>query len=56
MSSINTGHVDIVKVTYFVLHVIYNRPKLEKSPGDDSRYAILYSWVLNTRGESRINS
>ena len=41
MSSMNTGHVDTEKVKYFVLHVIYNRPKREKSPGD-SRYAMLY--------------
>ena len=34
MSSMNTDHVDIEKVTYFVLHVIYNRPEREKSPGD----------------------
>ena len=27
MSSMNTDDVDIAKVTYFVLHVIYNRPK-----------------------------
>ena len=30
----NTDHVHIEKVTYFVLHLIYNRPKREKSPGD----------------------
>ena len=41
MSSMNTDHVDIEKVTYFVLHVIYNRPKRGKSPGD-SHYAMLY--------------
>ena len=41
MSSMNTDDVDIGKVTYFVLHVIYNRPKREKSPGD-SHYAMLY--------------
>ena len=41
MSSMNTDHVDIEKVTYFVLQVIYNRPKREKAPGD-SRYAMLY--------------
>ena len=41
MSSMNTDDVDIEKVTYFVLHVIYNRSKREKSPGD-SRYAMLY--------------
>ena len=41
MSSMNTDHVDIEKVTYFVLHIIYNLPKREKSPGV-SRYAILY--------------
>ena len=34
MLSMNTDHVDIEKVTYFVLHVIYSRPKREKSPGD----------------------
>ena len=38
----NTDHVDLKKVTYFVLHVIYNRPKREKSPGD-RRYAMLYA-------------
>ena len=27
MPSMNTDHLDIEKVTYFVLHVIYNRPK-----------------------------
>ena len=37
----NTYHPDIEKVTYFVLHVSYNRPKQEKSPAD-SRYAMLY--------------
>ena len=31
--SMNTDHVDIEKVTYFVLHVIYNRPEREKSSG-----------------------
>ena len=41
MSSMNTDHVDIEKVTHFVLHAIYNRPKREKSPGD-SRYAMLH--------------
>ena len=41
MSSMNIDDVDIEKVTYFVLHVICNRPKQEKSPGD-SRYAMLY--------------
>ena len=39
MSSMNTDDVDIEKATYFVLHVIYNRSKREKSPG---RYAMLY--------------
>ena len=34
MSSMNTDHVDIEKVTYILLHVIYNRPKREKSLGD----------------------
>ena len=37
----NTDDVAIEKVTYFVLHVIYNHPKWEKSPGV-SRYAMLY--------------
>ena len=30
MSSVNTDHVDLEEVTYFVLHVIYCRPKREK--------------------------
>ena len=30
----NTNDVDLEKVIYFVLHVIYNRPKQEKSPED----------------------
>ena len=34
MSSMNTDHDDTEKVTYFVLHVIYNCPKQETSPGD----------------------
>ena len=41
MSSMNTDDVAIEKVTYFVLHVIYNHPKWEKSPGV-SGYAMLY--------------
>ena len=41
MSSMNANHFDIENVTYFVLHVIYNRPKREKSPGD-SCCAMLY--------------
>ena len=41
MSSINSDDVDIEKITYFVLHVNHNRPKREKSPGDN-RYAMLY--------------
>ena len=41
MSSMNTDHVDIEKVTYFVLHIIYNCPKQEKSP-EHSRYSMLY--------------
>ena len=39
-SFMNTDHVDIEKVTYFVLHVIYNRPKREKSSGDDRCHQI----------------
>ena len=34
MSSMNTDYDDVEKVTYFVLHVIYNCPKRETSPGD----------------------
>ena len=34
MSSMNTDYDDVEKVTYFVLHVIYNCPKREMSPGD----------------------
>ena len=40
MSSMSADDFDIEKVTYFVLHIIYNRPKREKSSGD-SRYAML---------------
>ena len=41
ISSINTDHVDIEKLRYFVLHVICKRPRREKSPGN-SCYAMLY--------------
>ena len=41
MSSMSTDHVDIEKVKYFVLHMIYNCLKWEKSPGE-SCYAMLY--------------
>ena len=40
MSFMNTDHVGIENVTYFVLHVIYNRPKREQPPRD--RYEMLY--------------
>ena len=39
--SMNTDHADFEKVTDFILHIIYNRPEWEKSPGD-CRYAMLY--------------
>jgi hypothetical protein len=42
LSSLVSEHADVDKVTDFVLHVIYNRPKKEKTPGD-SRYAMLFS-------------
>ena len=38
MSSMNTDHVDIVKVTYFVLHVINNR----RNHHLESRVSMLY--------------
>ena len=38
MSSMNTDDGDIEKATYFVLNVIYNRPKQEKSPRDPMLY------------------
>ena len=39
--SMNTDHAVFEKVTDFILHIIYNRPESEKSPGD-SRYAMLF--------------
>lgn len=42
LSSLETTEADINEVIDFVLHVIYNRPKKEKTPGD-SRYAMLFS-------------
>ena len=42
MSSMNADHVDLEKVTQFVLRVIYYRPKREKPLGDMRRYAMLY--------------
>ena len=37
----NTDHVDIEKLRYFVWHIICKRPRREKSPGN-SCYAMLY--------------
>ena len=50
MSSMNTNHADIEKVTHFVLHVIYNRPKREKSPPNQKSLAmkILRAHLVNS--------
>ena len=32
--TMQSGNVDIDKVTGFVLHIIYNRPLREKTPGE----------------------
>ena len=42
LSSLDSTDADVDKVIDFTLHVIYNRPKKEKTPGD-SRYAMLFS-------------
>ncbi len=34
LSSLSSADADLDQVIYFVLHVIYNRPKKEKTPGD----------------------
>ena len=39
--SLNSQQANINDVTDFILHVIYNRPKREKTPGD-RRYAMLF--------------
>ena len=41
IQSLKTPNPNFLEVTEFVLHVIYNRPSNEKTPGD-SRYAILF--------------
>ena len=50
MSSMNTNHADIEKVTHFVLHIIYSRPKQEKSPPDQKSLAmkILRAHLVNS--------
>lgn len=41
LTSMLSGKADVDQVTDFVLHIIYNRPLREKTPGD-SRYAMLF--------------
>lgn len=41
ISSMRSYYANIEEVTHFVLHIVYNFPKREKSPGD-SRYSIHY--------------
>ena len=42
LSSLESSELILNDVTNFILHVIYNRPKKEKTPGD-SRYAMLFT-------------
>ena len=42
LMSLKNQKADVLEVTDFVLHIIYNRPKQEKKPGD-SRYATLFT-------------
>ena len=41
LSSLATVRVDIAQIINLVLHIVYNRPKREKTPGE-SRYAMLF--------------
>ena len=41
LSSLATLRVDAAQITDFVLQIVYNRPKREKTPGE-SRYAMLF--------------
>ncbi len=42
LSSLSSAESHVDEVTDFVLHIIYNRPKKEKTPGD-SRYAMIFA-------------
>ena len=42
LSSLQSLQADVNAVTDFILHVVYSRPKKEKTPGD-SRYAMLFT-------------
>ena len=41
LSSLATIRVDVAQIIDFVLHIVYNRPIREKTPGK-SRYAMLF--------------
>ena len=41
LSSLATVRVDVAQIIDFVLLIVYNRPKREKTPGE-SRYAMLF--------------
>ena len=41
LSSLATVKVDVAQIIDFVLHIVYNRPKREKTPGE-SRYSMLF--------------
>ena len=41
LSCLATTRVDVAQIIDFVLHIVYNRPKREKTPGE-SRYAMLF--------------
>ena len=41
LSFLATVRVDVAQIIDFALHIVYNRPKWEKTPGE-SRYAMLF--------------
>ena len=41
LSSLATVRVDVTQITGFVFHIVYNKPKREKTPGE-GRYPMLF--------------
>ena len=41
LSSLATVRVEVAQIIDFVLHIVYNLPKREKTPGE-SKYAMLF--------------
>ena len=48
LSSLKSQEADEEKLVDFVLHIVYNRPRKERVPGD-SRYAMLFSGKGNSK-------